>query len=101
MPMPKNHRMSRNYAGVFDDPDALDFRTIAKRMGEIGYPMGHSSVRNYLLRALKKLARAIATHYGENISEKEIDIIIKSEVFQTAIRKFVQDAVAASNLKKE
>lgn len=78
---------------ITDDPDALDLRAIAKRMGELGYPMGHNSARGYLLRAMKKLAKAVTEHYGVKRTEAELELMAKQPDFQFAMRDIVCDVM--------
>lgn len=73
-----------NYATVITE-SGVNYREIADTMTEMGYPMNHSSARNYVLRIMKKFMFAVAKEYDIVISESKIDSIIKSATFQSGV----------------
>lgn len=75
---------SRGYATVSCD-DGVNYREIADTMSELGYPMNHSSARNYVLRVMKKFAARIISEYDLQVSQDKLDEIAKSPSFQSGI----------------
>jgi hypothetical protein len=62
-----------------------DYRYIASLMTRAGYQMNHSSVRNYVLKAMKKFAKILANYHGKSFSNDELMIIARSPKFQNYI----------------
>lgn len=89
MPMPKDAKISRGYATIVGDPDALDFRAISEKMTADGHKMNHSSARNYLIRGLKKIASALSDHYGLPTDPTAIDDIVRSPEFHEGIKAVI------------
>lgn len=56
--------MSR-YVTIETDEGGLDYRTIADAMTVEGSPMGHSTVRNIIMRTMEKFASSLMIAYGE------------------------------------
>ncbi|NDD31357.1 MAG: hypothetical protein EB084_24160, partial [Proteobacteria bacterium] len=54
MALKKGTKIERGYATV--DSDGVNYREISEVMTEMGWPMNHSSARNYVLRAMRKFA---------------------------------------------
>ena len=47
--------------------------------------MNHSSVRNYIVRSFKKVAKEVTSQYGMSYDENQIDELAKSPDFQHAL----------------
>ena len=84
MALKKGTNIDRGYATVIDD-EGVNYRDIADTMSELGYVMNHSSVRNYILRIMKKFVEDIASAYNIPVNEKTIDDVAKSPQFQHGI----------------
>lgn len=84
MPLKKGEKIARGYATVDDDDDG-NYRYIADLMCEIGYIMNHSSVRNYILRTMRKFAQAVNVKLKLNLTSDKIDELAKSPLFQSGI----------------
>lgn len=80
----KGSTVDRGYATVTGD-EGVNYREIADTMSELGYPMNHSSARNYVLRVMKKFASKIISEYNLQISQDKLDEIAKSPHFQSGI----------------
>lgn len=89
MSMPKGKRIDRGYATVVEE-SGTNYRTIAEQMTALGHKMNHASARNYVLRAMRKFAAAIADAKGEVYTEEELDAIAKSPSFQSGVAEIVQ-----------
>lgn len=85
----KKNEKSFIYATVSFD-EGVNYREIADMMTEIGFKMNHSSARNYVLRIMRKFAEAISKEWNIEISENEMQNIIKSPQFQQAICDVLQ-----------
>ena len=84
MALKKGTQVSRGYATVAED-DGVNYRDIADTLTEIGYPMNHSSVRNYVLRIMRRFVAALAEEWDIDLAEGQIDEIAKSPQFQQGI----------------
>lgn len=78
-----------SYSTVSEE-EGVNYREIAAMMTDIGYKMNHSSARNYVLRIMRKFAKAIIEEWGLNVSEERIDLVIKIPQFQQAICEILQ-----------
>jgi hypothetical protein len=86
---------TNDYSTVNDD--GVDYRTIASIMTANGYKMNHSSVRNYVLRMMKKFVEAYAAKHGLNLSEEKMNDIARSSMFHHGIA----DVLHMKDLLKE
>jgi len=77
-------KKKRGYATVNND-EGVNYREIADVMTALGYPMNHSSARNYVLRVIRKFAETITKEYNIRIDNEKLDKIIKSPTFQGGI----------------
>lgn len=75
----------RGYATVTGD-DGVNYREISELVTEMGWPMNHSSARNYVLRAMAKFAAAYADHLG---GVPDVESLSRSPSFQS----FVSDVL--------
>lgn len=87
--------MTKNVTGYatvsIDDGD--NYRDIASTMTKAGYPMNHSSARNYVIRTMKKFVNKLSDNdilpFQAN-TEARVDAIAKSSSFQSCMSDFVQ-----------
>ena len=86
--MKKGKRFDNGYATV---DDGVNYRDIADTMTEIGYTMNHSSARNYVLRVMRKFAKAITNQYGIDMTDDKLDVVARSPMFQSGIADLLQD----------
>ena len=84
MALKKGTKVDRGYATVAID-EGVNYRDIAETMTNMGFPMNHSSARNYVLRVMRKFAKAHLDARGIEASEERVDIIAKSPMFQYVI----------------
>jgi hypothetical protein len=59
--------------------DGIDFRHIAKVMTDNGHQMNHATARNRFLAAMRNLLRRTAQLLGNEITDKQIDQMLKSQ----------------------
>lgn len=85
----KDNTQKKSYATVIED-DGVNYRDIASVMSEIGYPMNHSSARNYVIKIIKKFVKNVCQTWNINVSEHQIDNIAKSAHFQSGIADVLQ-----------
>lgn len=84
MALKKGTTVDRGYATVATD-EGVNYREIADTMTELGFPMNHSSARNYVLRVMRKFVDAFADEYDIDLTEGRIDEIAKSPNFQHGV----------------
>lgn len=77
------------YSTVSED-EGVNYREIATVMSDIGYKMNHSSVRNYVLRIMQKFAAAMIDEWDLDVSDENVESIIKTPQFQQAICEILQ-----------
>jgi hypothetical protein len=82
--------MINKYVTVTDDDDAIGYRDISRIMTDAGHKMNHSSVRNYVLRAMRKFAFAIAQKEGITLTDERAWEVAKNPMFQRTIRDFIE-----------
>lgn len=84
MALKKGTTVDRGYATVTTD-EGINYREIADTMTELGFPMNHSSARNYVLRVMRKFVGAFADEYDIDVNDARIDEIAKSPGFQHGV----------------
>ncbi len=84
MSLKKGSIVERGYATVATS-EGVNYREIADTMSELGFPMNHSSARNYVLRVMRKFVENFVDEYNIQISDSRIDEIAKSPSFQHGI----------------
>jgi hypothetical protein len=84
MALKKGTKVDRGYATVALD-EGVNYRDIAETMTNMGFTMNHSSARNYVLRVMRKFAKAHLDSRGIEADEQKIDNIAKSPTFQFVI----------------
>lgn len=84
MALKKGTKVDRGYATVNVD-DGVNYRDIAETMTVMGFPMNHSSARNYVLRVMRKFAKAHLESRDIEATEDQVDNIAKSPTFQYVI----------------
>lgn len=84
MALRKGSTIDRGYATVAGD-EGINYREIADTMTELGFPMNHSSARNYVLRVMRKFVDAFADIHELSLNERRIDEIAKSPGFQYGV----------------
>lgn len=84
MALKKGSTVDRGYATVATD-EGVNYREIADTMTELGFPMNHSSARNYVLRVMRKFVQEFAEEYDLDLNETRIDEIAKSPGFQHGV----------------
>ena len=82
----KGPKMSEDNVYVHvSEEDGCHYREIADILTEMGHVMNHSTVRNYVLRTMKKIAHAYVNKKSISLTEKEISDVAKNPMFQSAV----------------
>lgn len=78
------------------DPNigGMDYRTIALHLTAGGMTMGHSTVRNIILRLMEKFAIAVMATYDFQGNPREV---AKNPEFQHAVADLLQEALIREN----
>lgn len=84
MALKKGTTVDRGYATVATD-EGINYREIADTMTELGFPMNHSSARNYVLRVMRKFIEAFVDAYDIDVTEDRLNEIAKSPEFQHGV----------------
>lgn len=87
--------MSR-YATLDSSMGGLDYRAIALHMSRNGHVLGHSTVRNVILRVMERFATAVMGFYGVYGDPAEV---ARDPSFQRAMADLVQEAVRNRNVR--
>ena len=74
--------------GCITDADGLDYRMIADVMTVAGTPMGHSTVRNVIMRVMERFAASLMAANGV---VGDPAVVARSTVFQQLIAAYIQD----------
>jgi hypothetical protein len=89
MALRKGTHVERGYATVAED-EGVNYREIAETMSDMGHGMNHSSARNYVLRVMRKFAKAIVREWKLEFSDERIDEIAKDPGFQHGVADLLQ-----------
>ncbi len=89
MALRKGTKVDRGYATVAND-EGVNYRDIAETMTYMNFPMNHSSARNYVLRVMRKFAKAFSDNYDLGLTEEQVDEVAKSPTFQYLIAEKLQ-----------
>lgn len=85
MALRRGTKVDRGYATVAED-EGDNYREIADMMTEMGFTMNHSSARNYVLRVMRKFAKAYTEEWGDKAyTDQQIDSIAKDPNFQHGV----------------
>lgn len=76
--------MKKEY-NTINDNDGKNYRDIAQIMSKLGFKMNHSSVRNYIIRIMKKFAQAYVAKHNIDLSLVSLSTIAQSNAFQQGI----------------
>jgi len=80
-----------SYATLDNDLGGMDFRSIADKLTKDGHVLGHSTVRNILLRLLERFATVFMATYGIKGDPAEV---ARNPYFQRGLADLIHDAVA-------
>lgn len=83
--------MKREYNTLDIDEGGLDYRAIADIMTIDGKPMGHSTVRNIIVKVMEKFACALMARYGVVGDPEDV---AKNPSFQRLIAQHIQEIYA-------
>jgi len=63
----------------------IDYRKIATTMTSRGYPLNHSSVRNYVLRGMNKITDRLIREDILPIKQSKCELVSRSASFQDCV----------------
>lgn len=89
MPVKKGSKFSKYSTIKFGE--GVNYRDIADTMTELGYPMNHSSARNYIIRVMKKFVLEFAKRWDVDIGESKAHLIAKSMEFQQNVSDLLDE----------
>ena len=69
--------------------DFKNYRDVADIMTNVGFVMNHSSVRNYIIRTMRKFAQAYLTRINVEHDATMIDEVAQSSMFQQGIAELL------------
>src|SRR5579863_1469439 len=72
--------------------EGMEFKRITESVLKLGWRMNYSSARNWLLRAMMKMAKELTTENGQRLTEEQLRRIARSSSFQSAIGELVVKA---------
>lgn len=82
----KGKKFDTGYATIKGgEEEGTNYREIAELMTMIGFPMNHSSARNYVIRGLQKFAYKICDVHGHVLTEEESLRIARDSRFQSFV----------------
>lgn len=81
--------MKKNNKYVTID-EGVNYREIAATMQELGFDMNHSSVRNHVLRIMKKFIVQLFPEECKNLSDEDILKVIKTQKFQIGMCEILE-----------
>lgn len=93
MPMPKGHKSERGYVTTEAFEGGLSYREIADIMTATDKQMNHSSVRNYMISALMKIADELTTVAGVTLSGEKLKEVAGDPRFQSALCGIIRDRI--------
>ena len=70
---------------IDEDDGEMSYKEISEFMTRNGTRMNYTSVRNHLLRAMRKIVAEMGTRLGRRLDAKQIETIAKSPGFQRSI----------------
>lgn len=85
------------YVTLESDTGGLDYRTIADIMTVEGRVMGHSTVRNVIMKTMEKFADSLMKANGV---EADASVVAKGPMFQKLIASYIQEIYAIQAPKK-
>lgn len=85
-----------SYATLDHDLGGLDFRAISNKLVEFGHEMGHSTVRNVLLRIYEKFAENYMISQGIKGDPSEV---ARDPEFQRSLAVLLHDMYAMGDYK--
>jgi hypothetical protein len=91
--MPKGHKSERGYVTTEAFEGGLSYREIADIMTATDKQMNHSSVRNYMISALMKIADELTTVAGVTLSEEKLKEVAGDPRFQSALCGIIRDRI--------
>jgi hypothetical protein len=101
MALRRGTRVDRGYATVAED-EGVNYREIADTMSELGFSMNHSSARNYVLRVMRKFAKAFVKEFQlDAADDARIDEIAKNPGFQHGVADLLQIVEAQRRARRD
>ena len=80
------------------DTMGCDYREIANTLTLAGYPMNHSSARNYVMRAVEKIAKSVITAYDGDESDSRR--VARDPNFQASLAEILREPDVAIALRE-
>ena len=71
------------------DTTGCDYREIADTLTLMGWPMNHSSARNYVMRGVEKIASAVLVSNGIKPDAATVKRVARSAKFQAGLAEIL------------
>lgn len=71
------------------DTTGCDYRDIADTLTLLGYPMNHSSARNYVMRGVEKIAAAVLASHDIKSEAAIVKRVARSARFQAGLAEIL------------
>lgn len=85
-----NEQQERSEYATVADTLGCDYREIADTLTVIGWPMNHSSARNYVLRGIEKIAGRVLEACGMDSSHAAARAVARSAQFQAGLAEVLR-----------
>lgn len=84
----KESRVKTEYS-TSSDTTGCDYREIADTLTLLGWPMNHSSARNYVMRGVEKIASAVLLSNGIRPDAATVKRVARSAKFQAGLAEIL------------
>jgi len=88
--MDAEREQERSEYATVADTLGCDYREIADTLTVIGWPMNHSSARNYVLRGIQKIAARVLDACGMDSSRAASRAVARSAQFQAGLAEVLR-----------
>lgn len=87
----------KKYSNTAFLDDGFEYREISSIVTELGWKMNFTSIRNYVLRGMRKFAEAYCKKLGINADDKTIDEISRNAAFQDFVGDMLFKSIFGKN----
>lgn len=88
MPMPKGKKVG-SYV-TLSDRDAMNYRTIASHMTDMGWKMNHATARGVLIKGMTKVAKRVLIGVKGYADPADVSRLVKSPAFQGYVGDIIE-----------
>lgn len=88
--MSETQEVERAEYATVADTMGCDYRDIADTLTMLGYPMNHSSARNYVMRGIEKIAVKVLEAAGVEPEKPTVKRVARSAKFQAGLAEILR-----------